>query len=56
VPVEFSVGLHARLVETAKPVELYTYKGDDHNISDNFGTAMQRSAQFFDKHVKGLSD
>lgn len=56
VPVEFSEGLHARLLEIAKPVELYTYKGDNHNISNSFGTAMQHSIQFFDKHVKGSGD
>ena len=56
VPVEFSEGLHARLLEIGKAVELYTYKGDNHNISNSFGTAMQRSIQFFDKYVKGLSD
>ena len=35
------------------PVELYIYEGDNHNISVNFATAMARSIQFFDTHVKG---
>jgi dipeptidyl aminopeptidase/acylaminoacyl peptidase len=56
VPVEFSEKLHRRLVEIGRPSELYTYKGDNHNISNSFGTAMQRSIQFFDKHVKNVSD
>jgi dipeptidyl aminopeptidase/acylaminoacyl peptidase len=33
--------------------ELYTYPGDNHNISANFGVAMQRSVTFFDEFVKG---
>ena len=36
-----------------KPVELYTYPGDNHNINGNFVTAMQRTIAFFDKYVKG---
>lgn len=52
VPVEFSKELHAQLVEIGKLSELYTYEGDNHNISNSFGTAMQRSIQFFDKYVK----
>jgi dienelactone hydrolase len=33
--------------------ELYTYPGDNHNISANFGVAMQRTVAFFDEYVKG---
>lgn len=54
VPVEFSIELYARLLEIERTAELYTYEGDNHNISNNFGTAMQRSIQFFDKYVKGV--
>jgi dipeptidyl aminopeptidase/acylaminoacyl peptidase len=54
VPVEFSEELYAQLVEIGKPAELYLYEGDNHNLSNNFGTAMQRSVQFFDKYVKGV--
>ena len=36
-----------------KPVELYTYEGDDHNITDNFTPAMNRSIDFFNRYVKG---
>ena len=34
------------------PVELFTYPGDNHNISGNFNTAMGRTIAFFDAHVK----
>jgi dipeptidyl aminopeptidase/acylaminoacyl peptidase len=55
VPVAFSEELLARLKKTDKTAELYTYKDDNHNISNNFGTAMKRSVQFFDKYVKGVN-
>ena len=35
-----------------KSVEFYTYEGDDHNIARNWGTAMTRSVQFMNDHVK----
>jgi dipeptidyl aminopeptidase/acylaminoacyl peptidase len=37
----------------AQPYELHTYPGDNHNISANFGVAMQRTVAFFDEYVKG---
>jgi dipeptidyl aminopeptidase/acylaminoacyl peptidase len=55
VPVEFSEDLSARLVELGRTAELYTYEGDNHNISNNFGTAMKRSIAFFDRYVKGAA-
>ena len=54
VPVEHSETLYAQIQEANMPVELYTYENDNHNISANFDTAMQRSLQFFDRHVKGI--
>jgi dipeptidyl aminopeptidase/acylaminoacyl peptidase len=54
VPVEFSEDLYNRLLEIDSPAELYTYEDDNHNISNSFGTAMKRSIQFFDQHVKGI--
>jgi hypothetical protein len=33
-------------------VELYTYEGDDHNISNSFSIAMTRSIEFFDRYLK----
>jgi len=55
VPVEFSEDLHTRLQEAGKTAELYLYANDNHNISISFGTAMQRSVEFFDQHVKGAN-
>jgi len=55
VPLEFSTGLHAKMLELGLTVELYTYEGDNHNISNSFGTAMQHSIQFFDQYVKGMN-
>jgi dipeptidyl aminopeptidase/acylaminoacyl peptidase len=55
VPIEFSENLYAHLVEAGVQSELYTYEEDNHNISGNFGTAMQHSIQFFDLHVKGVN-
>ena len=53
VPVEFSEILNAEIQEVGNLVEFYTYEDDNHNISNNFSTAMQRSIQFFDIYVKG---
>src|SRR3989338_391392 len=52
VPVEFSEKLAEQLKVAGKTVEIYTYPGDDHNISSSFNTAMQRSVEFFDKYLK----
>jgi dipeptidyl aminopeptidase/acylaminoacyl peptidase len=53
VPVEFSETLQTQIEAVSKPVELFIYEGDNHNISVNFSTAIQQSVQFFDKYVKG---
>jgi dipeptidyl aminopeptidase/acylaminoacyl peptidase len=52
VPVEFSRKLSEQLQSAGKEVELYTYPGDNHNISGHFGIAMQRSVEFFDRYLK----
>lgn len=52
VPVEFSLTLDRQLQEAGQYRELYTYPGDDHNISANLAVALQRSVAFFDKFVK----
>lgn len=52
VPLEFSVNLNEELKDAGKTVELYTYSGDDHNISANLSLALQRSVDFFDKYLK----
>ncbi|MBN1246344.1 MAG: alpha/beta fold hydrolase [Anaerolineae bacterium] len=53
VPVAYSEILHASLLEAGQVSELYIYEGDNHNISANFGTAAQRSVDFFDTYLKG---
>ena len=52
VPVEFSIRLAELAREAGQTVDLYTYEGDNHNISGNFSTAMQRTITFFDAHLK----
>ena len=52
VPVGFSQTLEKQMKEAGKTVELYTYPGDDHNMTSNFGIAAQRSVEFFNKYLK----
>jgi dipeptidyl aminopeptidase/acylaminoacyl peptidase len=53
VPIEFSSTLYEQILAVGGTAEIFTYKGDDHNLSNAFSAAMQRSIQFFDLHVKG---
>lgn len=55
VPLLFSEKLDTQMKEAGKVVELYTYPGDDHNITNYFGSAIQRSIDFFDKYIKSSS-
>ena len=52
VPLSFSQNLESQLKEIGKEVELYTYQGDDHNLSNNLSLALERSVAFFDKNLK----
>lgn len=52
VPVAFSESYKNDLEKAGKKVEYYVYEGDDHNVTNNFAIAMQRSIEFFDTHVK----
>jgi dipeptidyl aminopeptidase/acylaminoacyl peptidase len=52
VPLEFSETLYQQIKAAGKPVEIFTYPGDDHNIGQNLGVALQRSLAFMDRHVK----
>lgn len=52
VPLEFSYTLSAQLQAAGKPVELYEYPGDNHNISASFGAAMTRTIEFFNRYLK----
>jgi dipeptidyl aminopeptidase/acylaminoacyl peptidase len=53
VPLQFSQTLAKDLQAAAKPVELYTYAGADHNIAQAFTLAMARSVAFFNRALKG---
>ena len=52
VPHAFSEKLQDKAKSAGKVSELYIYEGDDHNLSQNFNTAMNRSVAFFDKYLK----
>lgn len=52
VPVAFSETLFYQMLAAEQYVELYKYNGDNHNISNYFSTAMQRTIAFFDRYVK----
>jgi len=52
VPLEFSIRLAELAREAGKTADLYTYEGDNHNISGNFSTAMTRTIEFFDSVLK----
>src|SRR5574341_223855 len=53
VPMILSEILYSELLAAGVTAEFYRYKGDDHDITDNFVLAMTRSIQFFDTYVKG---
>jgi dipeptidyl aminopeptidase/acylaminoacyl peptidase len=52
VPLELSQILYEEMLTAGKPVEFYTYEGDDHNLSNSFNDAMTRTIQFFDTYLK----
>ena len=52
VPVAFSQSLYQKLQLANKTAQYFEYPGSDHNISQGFDLAMQRSVQFFDKYLK----
>jgi uncharacterized protein len=52
VPLVFSELLSAELQAAGKPVELYVYPGDNHNISNYFNSAMGRTIEFFNAYLK----
>lgn len=52
VPPDFSKSLYDQLQSLGKTSEYYVYPGSDHNISQGFNLAMQRSIAFFDKYLK----
>jgi len=52
VPVFFSQKLDEALKSAGKSVDFFTYKGDNHNLSNNLNLALQRSVEFFDENLK----
>jgi dipeptidyl aminopeptidase/acylaminoacyl peptidase len=52
VPLLFGQRLYDAMKKAGKPVEFYTYEGDNHNISNNLDLALDRSVKFFDKYLK----
>ncbi len=52
VPEAFSQSLYNDLKKAGKTSELFTYEGTDHNLSQGFNLAMQRSVDFFNKYLK----
>ena len=55
VPPEFSVKLFDQIKAAGGVGEIYTYLGDDHNLSQSLSTALARSVAFFDKYVKNAA-
>ena len=53
VPLAFSQELYDEITAVDGVVALYTYPGDNHNLSGQFNLAMERSVAFFDQYVKG---
>ncbi len=52
VPLEFSESLYQAMVAAGKDVEYFTYPDNDHNISQAFSSAMQRTVEFYDRFLK----
>lgn len=53
VPLSWSRALFDALNQAGKVAEFYTYPGNDHNISQGFDLAMQRTIEFLNMFVKG---
>lgn len=52
VPLAFSESLYQAALAAGKEVGFYAYPGNDHNLSQSFSVAMQRSIDFFDRYLK----
>src|SRR5581483_10969223 len=52
VPYEFAQELLDEVTKAGGSAELFSYPGDDHNLAQSFGVAMQRTLAFFNKYVK----
>ena len=52
VPLAFSIRLAEEVRAVGGIADLYTYEGDNHNISLYFTTAMDRTIAFYDQYLK----
>lgn len=52
VPYSTSINFANLMEKAGLNVELYTYQGDNHDLTQNAATALTRSLDFFDKYVK----
>lgn len=52
VPIEFSQNLYQQMLQAGVPVEYYEYPDDNHNLSNNFSLAMERTLAFFEQNLK----
>lgn len=52
VPLQFSEALYEQIRSAGKYAELYTYPGDNHNISNYFGKAMTLTIEFYDQYLR----
>lgn len=52
VPVAFSESLYEQVRLAGKYAEIYTYPGDNHNISNYFDMAMTRTIEFYDQYLR----
>jgi dipeptidyl aminopeptidase/acylaminoacyl peptidase len=53
VPIAFSRSLLEQITGAGKTVEFYEYPQDNHNLSNYFNLAMNRTIEFFDHYLKG---
>ncbi len=51
VPISFSQALASGLKAAKQPYTLFTYPGDDHNLTRNLSVALKRSVEFFKKSL-----
>jgi dipeptidyl aminopeptidase/acylaminoacyl peptidase len=52
VPHVNSEMLYQQLQDAGQISEFYSYEGDDHNLTNYFGLAMQRTIAFFESYLK----
>jgi dipeptidyl aminopeptidase/acylaminoacyl peptidase len=52
VPLAFSIRLAEEVRAIGGIADLYTYEGDNHNISNYFTQAMDRTIAFYDQYLK----